>query len=86
MARTARPEQDDLAEPTSRGVELRQRLSGHLRVTGFGFCVLALGLLIWARLMLVTSHPRTAIAEPSPEPALQVVGTPSESAESLRAR
>ncbi len=27
------------------------------------------GLLLWAKLLLVTNHPRTAIADPAPEPA-----------------
>ncbi|HPO94066.1 MAG TPA: hypothetical protein PL072_11400 [Phycisphaerales bacterium] len=42
-----------------------RRFRAHVRITGFGLCVLALGLLIWARLMLVTNHPRIAVAEPA---------------------
>lgn len=30
----------------------------------FGVAVLAMGLLLWARLVLVTGHPRMALAEP----------------------
>ena len=32
------------------------------RPTMFAFAVLAFGLLLWARFLLVTGHPRTAIA------------------------
>lgn len=35
-----------------------------LRVTLFGVAVGAIGLLLWARFLIVTNHPRTAIAEP----------------------
>lgn len=31
----------------------------------FGLAVLAIGLLFWARFIIVTNHPRTAIAEPA---------------------
>lgn len=34
------------------------------RPSFFALAVLALGLLLWARFLLVTGHPRTAIAEP----------------------
>lgn len=40
-----------------------------LRVTLLGLACVAFGLLIWSRLLLVTSYPKTAIAEPS-APAL----------------
>lgn len=36
-----------------------------LRVTGFGVAVLALGLLLWARFLIVTNYQRTALAEPA---------------------
>ncbi len=51
---------------------------GTLRVSLFACALLAFGLLLWARLILVTGTPRTAIAEPAssasqqtpaPEPA-----------------
>lgn len=41
-----------------------------LRVTLLGLACVAFGLLIWSRLLLVTSYPKTAIAEP-PAPAQQ---------------
>lgn len=53
---------DDTFSPAAR---LVRNLRSHVRVTGFGLAVLALGLLIWARLMLVTNHPRVAVAEPT---------------------
>lgn len=40
-----------------------------LRLGGLAVAVLALGLLLWARLILVTGHPRTAIAKPEPAKA-----------------
>lgn len=49
----------------SLGTRLVHALRGHVRITGFGLGVLALGLLIWARLMLVTNHPRVAVADPN---------------------
>lgn len=39
-----------------------------LRITLLGVAVLAFGLLIWSRLLLVTNYPKTAIADP---PAVQ---------------
>ena len=36
-----------------------------LRFTTFGVLMLAFGLVLWARFLLVTSHPRTAYAEPA---------------------
>lgn len=56
----------DLGEHASLLSTLSRAIHGHVRVTGFGLGVLALGLLIWARLMLVTNHPRIAVAEPTP--------------------
>ena len=41
-----------------------------LRFTTFGVLILAFGLLLWARFLLVTSHPRTAYAEPAAAAAL----------------
>lgn len=40
---------------------------GWPRPSFFTLAVLAFGLLLWARFLLVTGHPRTAIAEPPPE-------------------
>lgn len=34
------------------------------RLTFFGVALVAMGLLLWARLILVTGRPRTAIADP----------------------
>lgn len=34
-------------------------------VTFFGVAVMCFGLLLWARLVLVTGHPRTATADPA---------------------
>ncbi|MBL8990874.1 MAG: hypothetical protein JNJ48_04760 [Phycisphaerae bacterium] len=42
---------------------------------GFAAAVCALGILLWARLILVTGHPRTAIA--TPEPGADRAGAPS---------
>lgn len=36
-----------------------------MRLTAFGLAAITLGLLLWARFILVTGHPRTAIAEPA---------------------
>ena len=38
--------------------------SVRLKVTAFGVVLGAIGLLLWARFLIVTNHPRTAIAEP----------------------
>lgn len=43
------------------------------RLSFFGVAVAAFAMLLWARLLLVTGHPRTAIAEPGPVPASDVV-------------
>lgn len=40
-----------------------------LRITAFGLAVLALGLLLWVRFLIVTDHPRTAIAHPAAQAA-----------------
>lgn len=43
-----------------------------LRFTSFTVLMLAFGLLLWARFLLVTSHPRTAYADPKPpQPAIE---------------
>lgn len=34
------------------------------KATGFSCVILAFGLLLWARFIIVTGHPRTAVAEP----------------------
>jgi hypothetical protein len=39
-------------------------ISRQLKLSVFACAVLAFGLLLWARFLLVTGHPRTAIAEP----------------------
>lgn len=39
--------------------------SRRLKVSIFACAVLAFGLLLWARFLLVTGHPRTAIADPA---------------------
>lgn len=44
------------------------------RVTLLGLACVAFGLLIWSRLLLVTSYPKTAIAEPAP---MQPAATPT---------
>lgn len=38
--------------------------SSRLKLSIFACAVLAFGLLLWARFLLVTGHPRTAIADP----------------------
>jgi len=43
-----------------------------MRLSIFAIVLLAFGLLLWARFLLVTGHPRTAIAEP--RAASQVAG------------
>lgn len=52
--------------------------SYRIRVGLYGVAVCALGMLIWARLMLVARPPRVAIAHPVPT---QVEPSPSERAE-----
>lgn len=54
-----------------------------LRVTAFGLTACALGLLLWSRLILVTNHPRTAIAEPAPA-GVEHVSKPSKEGEHAR--
>jgi hypothetical protein len=39
----------------------------------FALAMLAFGLLLWARFLLVTGHPRTAIADPPEKPRLSAV-------------
>lgn len=48
---------------------------GTLRLSLFACALLAFGLLLWARLILVTGTPRTAIAEPG-APTTQRAGAP----------
>lgn len=48
-------------------------LRSKLRPTMLGCVIVAFGLLLWARFILVTGHPRTAIATP---PAQQIVIEP----------
>lgn len=42
------------------------------RITMFGLAVMAMGLLLWARFVISTGHPRTAYAEPMPTPQVAV--------------
>ena len=42
-----------------------------LRFTILGMVCVAFGLLIWSRLLLVTSYPKTAIAEPAAQSPAQ---------------
>ena len=51
-----------------------------VRFSIFALVLVAFGLLLWARFLLVTGHPRTAIAEPQGQP--QVVGAQEQSPES----
>lgn len=39
--------------------------SSRLKISVFACAILAFGLLLWARFLLVTGHPRTAIADPT---------------------
>lgn len=45
---------------------IRRRMS--LALGGASLGVVLLGILIWARLILITGHPRTAIADPEANP------------------
>lgn len=68
-------------DPTHEHEQTGQRRSCHwggLRVTAFGLAACALGLLLWSRLILVTNHPRTAIAQPEASARVQPsdAGTP----------
>lgn len=47
-------------------------------MTTFGLAACALGLLLWSRLILVTNHPRTAIAEPAPAGVERVARQPQD--------
>lgn len=46
--------------------ELKRLPRAVVRVSGFGLLCAAFGLLLWARFLLVTGHPRTAMAVPRP--------------------
>ncbi|MFN7021943.1 MAG: hypothetical protein ACK4WH_11535, partial [Phycisphaerales bacterium] len=48
------------------------RVFSAIRLSHLGLLVLVFGLLLWARFLLVTGHPRTAIADPpaAAQPAL----------------
>ena len=48
-----------------------------LPLTAFGVAVVAMGLLLWARFLLVTGHPRTAIANPPVAAPEQAAGRPA---------
>jgi hypothetical protein len=50
--------------------------SRRLKVSIFACALLAFGLLLWARFLLVTGHPRTAIADPAQQ---RQVAAPSHS-------
>lgn len=44
------------------------RMAGRMRaMKACGLMVLVFALLLWARFLLVTGHPRTAVADPAPE-------------------
>ena len=47
--------------------ELKRLPRAIVRVSGFGLLCAAFGLLLWARFLLVTGHPRTAMAVPRPQ-------------------
>ncbi len=46
-------------------MQLSTNTSRRLKVSVFACALLAFGLLLWARFLLVTGHPRTAIADPT---------------------
>lgn len=46
------------------GVSEAGRRRSLVRLSGFGVLCAVFGLLLWARFLLVTGHPRTAYAEP----------------------
>lgn len=60
-------------------MQLTTSTSRRLKVSVFACAVLAMGLLLWARFLLVTGHPRTAIADPTQQ--RQVVAPPIETHE-----
>lgn len=45
------------------GVNIRAKR----KLTVFSIAMMAMGLLLWARLILVTGRPRTALAQPQPQ-------------------
>ncbi len=49
----------------------------HRRTGYFGAAVLAMGLLLWARFLLITGHPKTAMATPEAPAAVATTGTAS---------
>ncbi|MBY0310873.1 MAG: hypothetical protein K2W85_02265 [Phycisphaerales bacterium] len=51
--------------PTSNPAPSVRKRHRALRPSMFACVMLAFGLLLWARFILVTGHPRTAIAEPA---------------------
>ncbi len=53
---------------------------GVLPLTAFGVAVVVMGLLLWARFLLVTGHPRTAIANPPIAAPEQAAGRPAPAA------
>jgi hypothetical protein len=57
-------------------------LSIHPAVLRTGVVVLVFGLLLWARFLLVTGHPRTAMADP---PATGQVGADTQAQAPARA-
>jgi hypothetical protein len=68
---THKPLHNDAESPTP--ARSRVRIQRWLPATGFGVAMLAFGLLLWARFILVSGHPRTAIADPPAEPAAPAV-------------
>ena len=51
--------------------------SRRLKVSIFACALLAFGLLLWARFLLVTGHPRTAIADPTEQRQVDATGPDS---------
>jgi hypothetical protein len=52
-----------------------------IRPSSFGVALVAFGLLLWARLLLLTGHPKMAIAEPAAGHAILVNEKKSEAVE-----
>lgn len=47
-----------------------------VKTTGFTCAILAFGLLLWARFIIVTGHPRTAVADPVVQQQVQAKAEP----------
>ncbi|MBX9737924.1 MAG: hypothetical protein K2X32_13465 [Phycisphaerales bacterium] len=57
-----------------------------IRPSSFGVALVAFGLLLWARLLLLTGHPKMAIAEPSTGHSSQTLPTCPHSADASGAK